>query len=213
MTSDVQHAETHAPDEGVSFGTIAFGLILLALGLLWILDLTDIVGITWTVVGSVILIVLGLTLIAAARQGTHGGMIFLGLVLSAIVLLGSVASWPAFEGGVGDRTIAPSTFSEVEQEYSWAVGNQELDLRGIAFPVEETAISVQMGTGNLEIQLPEDVAYRVHYSVGLGNAQVLDRSQTGAGLDGTLESGDFDDAERRIVLNISLGLGSLEVSQ
>ncbi len=214
MSADIQRTQgTADPRGGMSPATILFGLILLTLGVLWLLDVSEIMSVTWTLVGSAILIVIGVLLIAVARQGSHGGMIFLGIVLSAVVLLGSLASWPSFEGGVGDSQVTPTSIAELEDEYSWSIGNQEIDLSNVDFPDARTTVSIRLGTGNLEITIPDDIAYRVEWSVGLGNADVFDENHTGAGLDGVYESDDYEGADRAIVLEIQLGLGSLEVME
>jgi hypothetical protein len=200
-----------ADQDGVSPATILFGVILLTLGGLWLLDVAGAISVTWTLVGSIMLILIGILLIVAARQDSHGGMIFLGIVLSAIVLLGSLASWPSFDGGVGDQQIAPHTFTEVEREYAWSVGNQEVDLSNVEFPDGETEILIRLGTGNLEVTMPEDVGYRITWSVGLGNADIFEENHTGIGLDGTKE--EDVDADAVIVLELSVGLGNLEVYQ
>ncbi len=200
-----------AEESGVSPATILFGLILLTLGALWLLDVSGAMSVTWTLVGSVILILIGVLLIVAARQDAHGGMIFLGIVLSAVVLLGSLASWPSFEGGVGDRQIAPQTMEELEAEYSWSVGNQEVDLTQLDYPDGETDVSIRLGTGNLEVTLPDDVGYRIEWTVGLGNADIFDENHTGVSLGSTYTSDDVDDARSVLVLDLQVGLGNLEV--
>jgi hypothetical protein len=199
--------------DGVSPATILFGLVLLMLGMLWLLDVAGMFDITWTLVGSFILILIGVLLIAAARHGSHGGMIFLGIVLSVVVLLGSLASWPSFEGGVGDRAISPGSITDLASEYNWGVGSQEIDLRAIDFPEGETLIAVQMGVGDLQIHLPPDLAYHIEWSVGLGDAQILDRNQSGISLDGTYESEGYEDAERQLSIEVQLGMGALEVRE
>jgi hypothetical protein len=214
VTGPVFDTPSH-PDvrESVSPATILFGLILLMLGMLWLLDVAGVFDITWTLVGSFVLILIGVLLIAAARHGSHGGMIFLGIVLSVVVLLGSLASWPSFEGGVGDRAISPTSMTELESEYNWGVGSQEIDLSSIDFPEGETSIAVQMGVGDLQIHLPSGLAYHIEWSVGLGDAQILDRNQSGISLDGTYESDGFDDAERQLSIEVQLGMGALEVRE
>ncbi|TVR68749.1 MAG: hypothetical protein EA415_15835 [Sphaerobacteraceae bacterium] len=198
---------------GVSPATILFGLILVSLGLLWLLDVSGVMSVTWAIVGSVMLVIIGVLLIVAARQDSHGGMIFLGIILSGVVLLGSLASWPSFEGSIGDEQISPTTMSELQSEYSLSVGSQEIDLTGLTFPEGETDIEIRHGTGDLEIILPDNAAYRIEWSVGLGDAQVLDQNRSGFGQDGVWESDDIEQADVVVNLDVQLGLGALEVRQ
>lgn len=198
-------------ERNVSLATVLFGLILVTIGGLWLLDVTSLMDITWTLVGSVILILLGVLLIVAAREDAHGGMIFLGIVLSAIVLLGSLATWPSFDGGVGDRMIAPSAVEELDEEFTWAIGSQEVDFTGMEFPDGETEVVVRLGTGTLEVMIPDDVGYRIEWSVGLGSADILDESHTGFGLGNTYVSENIDETEAVLVLDLEVGLGDMEV--
>jgi hypothetical protein len=218
VTGDVQERPIYAEpegehQEGMSPATILFGLNLLILGSLWLLDVADIISVTWTLVGSVILILIGLALIAVARHGSHGGMIFVGIVLSFVVMLGSLASWPSFEGGVGDRAITPTTMAELEAEYSWGAGSQVIDFRQLEFPAGETSVRIQMGMGDLELLVPDDVAREVEWSVGVGDVKVFDRSQSGVGLNGTYEDDDYNTAERQLSIDIQLGMGAVEVGR
>lgn len=217
MSGDVYEArdEQRQPDtgEGFSAATILFGLILLILGSLWLLDVAGIFNVTWTLVGSVVLILIGTILIGVARHGSHGGMIFLGIVLSFIVLLGSLASWPTFEGGVGDRTITPAGMSELEDEYNWGVGSHLIDFTELELPEGETDVRIQMGVGDLQIRVPEDASYEIDWSVGVGESQVFERNQSGVSLNGSFESDDYDSAERRFAIEIQLGIGALEVQE
>jgi hypothetical protein len=216
MTGDTKERsgfaeETFEEPGGMSPATVLFGLVLLILGSLWLLDVSNVVNVTWTLVGSAILILIGVLLIAVARHGSHGGMIFVGIVLSVIVLLGSMASWPSFEGGVGDRAITPETLTELEAEYTWGAGSQEIDLRQVDFPDGATDIRIQMGMGDLNVRVPDDMAYRIDWSVGVGDVQVFERSQSGVGLNGTYEDEDYDSAERQLEIEIQLGMGAVEV--
>jgi hypothetical protein len=214
VTGNVQHVHgTPETQDSVSPGTILFGLILLILGTLWLLDISDVISVTWTLVGSVVLILIGVLLIGAARHGSHGGMVFLGIVLSFVVLLGSLASWPSFEGGVGDRAITPTSMDELESQYNWGVGSQQINLGDVQLPEGVTEVRVQMGVGDLEIIVPEDVAYQIDWTVGLGDAQILERNQSGVSLNGTFESDDYDTAGQQLSLEIQLGMGALEVRE
>lgn len=199
--------------QGLSIGTILFGVILLALGVLWLLDAAGAIDVTWTFVGAVMLVLIGVALLIGAREGSHGGMIFVGLVLTVVVLAGSFITVPAFWNGVGERETVPETFEAVEESYNWGVGSQRIDFREVAFPEGETEISVQLGTGELLIFVPSDIGVDVSWRVGMGEAQVLDREHSGIGLNGDHQTANYDEQERQLRLSIQLGMGSVEVLQ
>jgi hypothetical protein len=204
---------TETEQRSLSVGTVLFGMILVTLGLLWLLDVSGAIDVTWTFVSAVMLILVGGVLIIGAREGSHGGLVFLGLVLSAIVLIGSLATWPSFGGGVGDRETAPTLFSEVESEYRWGMGSERYDFRNVEFPEGDTEIRVSLGMGDLEMIFPDDIGVRVEYQVGAGDVTALEREQSGVGIRGSTQTDGFEESEQRVIIDVQVGLGSVEVRQ
>jgi hypothetical protein len=200
-------------DEGLSLGTVVFGLILLAIGIIWLLDVSDVVDVTWTFVGAVMLVLVGIGLIVGARQGSHGGLIFLGIVLSIFVLVGSLTTWPGVGGGVGERTADPQTIGEVGETYNWALGSQTVDLRNVDFPSGETTVNVRLGMGEAVVRVPQNIGVRVEWQIGAGNIEVFDREQSGLGLSDSYQTENFADQETRLILDIQIGMGSVEVTR
>lgn len=213
MTDTTRRSYPVGEGRSISLGTILFGLILITLGALWLLNVSGAIDVTWTFVAAVMLVLVGVALLIGAREGSHGGLIFLGIVLTAVVAIGSLASWPSIGAGVGERAYTPESINEVESSYSWGIGTQSVDLRNIDFPDGRTEISMQLGTGEINVWVPDDIAIRVEWQVGVGDVQVVDRDQSGVGLRGTYESPGFEDADRQLTLDIQLGMGALEVSQ
>lgn len=201
------------PGGGISLGTILFGLILLAIGVLWLLDLTGALDITWTIVGAVMLVLVGLALFVGAREGSHGGLVFLGIVLSVVVLFGSLATWPSFNTEVGERSIAPESVEAIEDEYEWGAGESTLDLRDVDFPEGETDVSIQLGAGEVVVYVPEDIGVRIDWQAGVGNVQIIGREQSGFGIDGSYETEGFADEPIRLFLDVQVGAGRIEVRQ
>lgn len=213
MNETAQQDFERGTEPGISPGTVLFGLILLSLGLLWLLDIANVIDITWTFVSAVMLILVGIALILGAREGSHGGLVFLGVVLTLVVLIGSLVTWPGVSGAVGERSVRPATIENVDETYSWGIGSQTVDLRDVEFPAGETTIQIQQGIGEIVVRLPEDTGYRVEWSGGVGNAVVFDREQSGFGLGGTQTSDGFDQQDSRVVLDIQLGIGAIAVRQ
>ena len=91
-------------------------------------------------------------------------------------------------------------------------GNLELTLAEDVLPLEEE-IDLKVGLGNLSLKLPSSVGFKINYKVGLGSLEVNGRDVEGAwNEDGTFESENFDDAEKTVVINIDVGLGNVDIS-
>jgi predicted membrane protein len=192
-------------------GTIFFGIILMVLGALWLLDLSGVLNVTWTIVGAVLLVVIGLALIVGAREGAHGGLIALGIFLAVILGIASVASVPQFGEGVGDRTHRPETVAELADGFEWGVGSHILDLRGIDFPQGEYETKASTGIGELIIIVPQNAEVRVTWSVGIGEARLLDREHGGLGISGDWATPNYGNADVSILIDASVGIGSMQV--
>ena len=135
---------------------LVLGLLLGATGLVWLLDRLDALEASWAVVLPAGLLLVGLALIALARDpAEHAGLVTLGVVLSAVTLVTQTA--PAFQGlplaaGVGDRIQRITTLDELDDpdELQLSIGSLELDLselvlapagsRAAEVPVLEAAV-------------------------------------------------------------------------
>ena len=90
-------------------------------------------------------------LVVGAYYGRPGGLIFLGLV-AALALAGSSAG-ERWDGDV--RTYAPTSASQVLDEYSLSAGDLEIDLSGVADPEELDGrnLLVENGAGRIELSM------------------------------------------------------------
>jgi hypothetical protein len=100
------------------------------------------------------------------------------LVVPALLALG-LARW---NGAVGNRVLVPSTPAEVERSYRQAIGNLELDLGALCLPAGTTSIHVRLGIGRMLVTVPSDVRVLAAAHTGVGQLDVLGRSQSGGGL-------------------------------
>lgn len=197
---------------GPSAGQIALGLLLVVAGLVWLLRSIGVFHLSWDLLLPSALILVGAALVATARGRDHGGLVFLGVVLTLALVLTSITPIN-FSGGVGDRTVTPTTAAELRSEYALTVGKQTIDLRQVTFDAGETRIAASVGIGDLVVRVPDDVAVRATIQIGAGNADVMERRFSGANVDETYESEGYDTASRRLLLDLSVGVGNIEVSR
>ncbi|MEW6413271.1 MAG: LiaF domain-containing protein [Candidatus Zixiibacteriota bacterium] len=113
----------------------------------------------------------------------------------------------------GATSLELRNFGNANFEYlnfEGGVGSFELDLRG-QYKGEST-VSVEVGLGSVEIVMPEGVAFRIetdgdHFLSSID----FHNSRSNEVDDNVYESDDFEDADTRIILELSAGLGSIDV--
>ncbi|RKQ31286.1 cell wall-active antibiotics response protein LiaF [Oceanobacillus halophilus] len=128
-------------------------------------------------------------------------------------------------GKTKEKKYGNSVFTVGSHEYNkenWKV--QPMSLRTLAgdfyfdftkafIPEKNIPITVNSFAGDVNIIMPENVAFRVEASVNAGDIEVL--GQTADGINRTLiyETDDYDDVERKIDFKIHLKAGSIRVDQ
>ncbi len=94
--------------------------------------------------------------------------------------------------------------------FDGGVGSFELDLRGEY--KDESTVSIDVGLGSVEITMPEGVPFRIetdgdHFLSSID----FHKSRMNEVDDDVYESDDFEGADARIILELSAGLGSIDV--
>lgn len=201
---------------GPSIGQILFGLLLVLAGGVWLLHAAGVIDISWDIVLPLALIGVGLSLIASAGSRDHGGLIFLGILLTLIMVVSSIGSIP-LSGGVGDRTTTPVAITELKPEYNLFIGSQTIDLRNLDLPAGDTHVKVGVGIGEMIIQVPPEVAIEANVRFAAGEANIrggeASENYAGVAVERIFTAADYDTAPKRLRLDLSMGLGTIEVRQ
>jgi hypothetical protein len=191
-------------------------VIVVAVGIGWLLQAFDVADVPWDVILPCALILIGLVLLATARWGGgQGGLIALGIVVTVVLLAGTVVDVP-LRGGVGDRTYTPVTVTA--RTYELAVGNLTIDLTDSGMPSPEPsriAIEAHVGVGQLVVIVPATfVSVDVHAKAGIGQTNLFGRTQGGFGVDqhyGVGRSQEQAGSSTLLHLELSVGIGQVEV--
>jgi hypothetical protein len=194
-------------------GRVLFGTLLMLLGGAWLLDASGAFDLRWTTALSVALIAVGVALLATARSGYHGSLVFLGFVLTPLLVFSSVVPSVNPVGGVGERVYAPSSVAALDDEYELGAGPLHLDLRDIAVaPGQEVPVKASVGAGELTVRVPEGVALEVSASSGAGEVTVLGKTRSGLGVE-VSDTVAGSEGAGRFVLELSVGFGAIEVTR
>jgi phage shock protein PspC (stress-responsive transcriptional regulator)/predicted membrane protein len=214
-----------APERQSSLlGRLTFGLALVTVGLLWLLDISAPVTIGIGRLLAAGLLVLGLGLLVGAFAGRARWLILPAALLTPVVLLASVVTpiaWTNLDvraDGVGERIERPATVEDAASGYQLGAGSLRLDLTELALEDLEaagtTTIAVQVGAGEVIVVVPDDVSVAATGRVGAGEVSLFRTTDSGLGVqrsDSFTPTGAPLDGDATIVLDVQVGFGTVEV--
>ena len=201
-------ADRHGP----AAATVLVGALLVLVGIGWLLDAAG-VEVPWRAVLPAALIAVGLACVAGAFRGRQHALMVVGVALAVVLSLAAAADWDLeipLGGGVGDRTERPTTPAELTG-YELGVGNLVVDLRQLQLPPGTTTVQARVGVGELAVEVPQGVSVAVVARSGLGQVQALGQEEGGLAsrIDTVSEAG----GDRRLELDLRVGLGQVRVER
>jgi phage shock protein PspC (stress-responsive transcriptional regulator) len=163
---------------------IAIGIVLLALA---------VGGFTAAAAGSALgggiaiaglIIACGVGLVGGAFRGGARWLIAPAIVL-ALPLAAVAATDLDLEGTWGDRTFRPASVERLADGYEMGVGAMRVDLRDIELPPGRTELPLELGIGEIQVLVPEDMCVTTDAVVSVGAVDTGDGEQGGIDLDVT----------------------------
>lgn len=204
--------EVKSPPRRRLYGPMVVGAILVVAGGIWLLAALDAFSIRASIVLPAILAVVGLALIVGSFDGPHSGLVVFGVFLTIAVVAAAVVPSGAFEGGIGQREYVVTNQVDLASDYNVAMGDLTLDLSGLIL-TQSTTVAVAVGTGQMRIQLPEDVPVSIDAAVEAGQINLLGETADGLSVARTYTSPGFADAAVRLTLDLNVVAGQIEVRQ
>ncbi len=216
MTDDL-YSPVEEDRRQIALGPIIWGSILILIGAGWLLTSLGVADIPWRAALAAVLIVIGIGSIAAAANGADtSGLFTAGTIVAIVLALLSTASATfslPLSGGVGERNESPS-ITTLESEYRLIAGELDISLADVAFPVGETRIDAAVTFGSLRIRdIPDDVVVSVEGEVIAGELRLLGSRTDGVSISDTQVEPGFTEAERRLVIEATVGFGEVRVSR
>ena len=139
-------------------------------------------------------------------SGSGRGLIPVSLLMLTAVTVVAVAS-PYLDEGIGDKGAHPTTFTDVETEYTYGIGSMVVDLRDVDFPAGVHHIDVDHGIGSAQVRLPADVSYEITGDTDIGDIDVFGETEDGFDNEVAATSNTISDATVVINLNVDIGYG------
>jgi phage shock protein PspC (stress-responsive transcriptional regulator) len=153
---------------------------------------------------AIVLIAAGVALVAGAVV-RPGRWLILGLSSGGVAAAGVSTA-----DGVGERHYHPTTMSELRDHYELGVGQLDIDLRDLDLPPGDTPLDIDLSVGEVRLAVATDVCVASHAEVGMGEATVLGRSNSGVDVDYE-ELPEAPPAASRLVVDAEVGFGHFEV--
>jgi predicted membrane protein len=188
-------------------GSVALGLVLAALGVIWLLEVSDTVDLDTGVWVGIVLVGIGIGVIASPAGGARVLLIVLGLFVALIG--GALAATDVeLSGGVGDRNENPTSVDDLEDPYELGIGRLELDLTELDLD-EDTTVRAQIGIGQLVVTVPAARPVSVDAEIGAGDVDVLGEHDDGWNADVETEADRGVGPE--LHLELEAGMGGIRV--
>lgn len=199
------------PVEHSILGRLTFGVMLLALAVLAILDnTTSLVAPEPRHYVALGMTILGLGLLVGALAGRARWLIVVGTLAVPIL----VAS-PALEYNFGDWDrgtvyVSPTDFEQLPLTYSQGVGELVIDLTGLDWNGEAVSIDASLQIGELRIIVPEDIAVSGLAEGSIGQVEFDGDVSSGFNPDLLFEA---DGSAGVLELHASIGIGHLAIDR
>lgn len=209
VASDVRQ---HPSRRRVSMPQVVGGGVLIFIGIVWLLERIGAIDISVTAVLALATMVVGISLMALSRDGSHAGLVVLGTILALLALLTAAAPFEGFQGGVGDRVIEVTSIDEIRPDYNLAMGQLTIDLRAIDDLEPATTLTASVGMGELIVRVPPGTELSVESSVGAGQIDILGRAIDGVGIDESYQTPGFGQSGQGLELDLQAFTGRVEVT-
>jgi phage shock protein PspC (stress-responsive transcriptional regulator) len=132
------------------------------------------------------------------------------LLVLAAVLAATIAGFGAFGDRLGSRDIHVSSASDLERSYDFGAGRLRLDLSSLTLSGSERT-EIRVGRGAAVVTVPRDTSVLVHARTGVGSVTVDGKRVRGVDAEQTREIGSSSAGSGRLVLDVFVGAGSIDV--
>jgi len=113
--------------------------------------------------------------------------------------------------GAGDGVIELEKVDVNKIDANIGAGKLTLNINENTIPKDKLIADV--GAGELVINIPKDVAYEISYDLGVGEIDIDNEKISGiSGKNSSYKSSNYDDAEKRILIDANVGVGKLEIN-
>lgn len=203
---------TRAEGGSRTYGAVVGGLVLVVVGALWLLHVTEVIDLDFAILAPAILAVIGLALIIGSFDGAHTGLVVAGVFVTIFTLALAVAPAGAFRGGIGERDVMVGRQADLEDRYDLGLGEMTLDLSQLELTSSEE-VAVSVGAGEITVILPESLEVQIDATAWAGQIDLLGETAEGLAVSLDHTSDGFEGAAVTLTLDINLAAGDIRVER
>jgi predicted membrane protein len=186
----------------------ALGLLLVGAGILWILQVADVVDLSYATWIGVILIGIGFAL--ALTRGGYALLVFVGILVVLAGLPALVVDGDVLEGGIGDAEETPESSFELGP-FRQGIGKLTVDLTDPGLDLDGRTVEASVGIGDLLVLVPLGTDASVDAHVGAGNVDAFGENENG--VDVRLETISGTSGTQEVELELEVGIGNIRVER
>lgn len=191
-------------------GRYTFAVTLVVLGIIAMLDNSAVLEVSGSEYAAVALTTVGIGLLIGSVAGRSRGLIFWGLLLIPLVMIGSHLNVP-ITGGIGEEVYAPVTAGELAGDHELFVGSLTLDLADMQWDDRPVEVEASVFMGQIEVFVPDGVDVRFSGHAQMGALELFGLNRGGTDVD--LNRVEGTSAGPQLVLDTRVVMGKVDVNR
>ncbi|HEY4331345.1 MAG TPA: PspC domain-containing protein [Ilumatobacteraceae bacterium] len=160
------------------------------------------------VIADLVILIVG-SVVGAFINRSWVGVPFLFVLTVALISL--LVIQPNLDGGLGEKSVTPTTPAEATQPQRLAVGRLRVDLSQAGLTGTSTVVDAEVGVGEIDVVLPAATAVHLITHLGAGHV-VVDGDEVAAGVRHDDERTLDPQAGGGSALTVDLDLGAGEIN-
>jgi len=185
-----------------NFWTIVFGIALILVGFLALLDSLEFISF-WSAVGKLwplILIALGIWLLFKRRYFSWDEKV-------------EIKEGNKYNKAFGDLKIDAAGMNPHGMDVEMGFGDLEVNLTKASFSDQENLVHMALGFGDVRVWVPSEIKAKVTAGCGVGDIDVLGNTADGLGKSVEYTDEGYDSAGKKLRIRVKAGFGDIKVSR
>ncbi|KPK78580.1 MAG: hypothetical protein AMJ89_01135 [candidate division Zixibacteria bacterium SM23_73] len=185
-----------------SFWTVVFGILLILIGLLALLDSLEFIRF-WPTLGKLwplILVALGIWLLFRRSYFSSSDVL-------------SIKEGKKYSKAFGDLRIVANDIDPHGLDAEMGFGDIEVNLTKANFSDRENVINLGLGFGDIKVWVPGEVKVSATGTCGAGDVDILGKQADGLGKRVDYQDEGYETAQKKLKIIAKLGFGDIRISR
>jgi lia operon protein LiaF len=185
-----------------SFWTVVFGVALILIGFLALLDSLEFISF-WSALGQLwplILIALGVWLLFKRRYFSWEDKV-------------EIREGKKHSKAFGDLKIDSSGMDPHGMDVEMGFGDLDVNLTRASFSDRESVVHLALGFGDIKVWIPSEVKTKISASCGAGDMDILGTTSDGIAKSSDYQDEGYESVQKRLRIYAKIGFGDIKVSR